>query len=146
MDKLTKIVFGNTKNNEEMVASNAYFECKDYIVRRQNCWNQSSESKNTDSCFEEELAEKKCLSSRLCPDLYKKFYEYTECHLWAGAFRNKNDQRYVEARARIESDRALVNMCRDMGHDLTKEISKYSRYRPEASAGESFLKKEGLSR
>ena len=149
MDDITTSFKKKKKKSEAEIASNfqkAYHECQDLAVSRQNCWNASLEGKHTEDCLVEELAEKKCLTSQLCPTLYRNFYEYTECHLWAEAFAHKNDTRYVEARAKISNDRAMSYMCREIVQDLSKEMSKYSRYRLEALEGESFLKKEGLVR
>ena len=124
-----------------MLAQKAYSECSKYIEIREKCWNKFEDGDKNENCFDEELAEKKCLASNLCPDLYKRFYEYSECHLWAAAFRKRNDNRYIEARERIDNDRAMSNMCRDLSHELSKELSHYSQYRPEALEGQSFLKK-----
>jgi hypothetical protein len=146
MEHLTKIFSGNKKKQEEELSSEAYYHCQDHIRNRQLCWNKTLDEKNKSDCFDEELAEKKCLASRVCPELYKKFYEYTECHLWAAAFRKAEDNKYIEARDRINKDPAMSNMCRNMGYELSNEISKYSRYREEALEGESYLNKEGLLR
>ena len=125
---------------------NAYDKCQDLVMKRKNCWNGSLEGKQTEDCLVEELAEKKCLASTLCPNLYKNFYEYTECHLWAEAFAHKDEKQYIEGRARINNDRAMVYMCREIVQDLAKEMSKYSKYRLESLEGELFLKKEGFVR
>ena len=139
MDHFSKLLTGNAKYEEEFRANKAYAECNNYIEKREQCWNNSqSESKNAD-CFEEELAEKKCLASHLCPELYKKFYEYSECHLWAAAFRKKNNDMYIEARSRINSDPALSKMCRELGLELSKDLSNYSQYRTEASEGNTYI-------
>lgn len=121
----------------------AFTECEDVVISREKCWNNSPEGKHTESCFVEELAEKKCLSYHLCPIQFRNFYEYTDCHLWAEAFAHKDDEQYVKARARISSDRAMTNMCREIVQDLSKEMSKYTEHKTEALKG---LKKESLSR
>ena len=147
MAELVRILFGELKGkDDEELAKKAFHECHDYIVKRERCWNTLTEENRNQECFPEELEEKKCLALCLCPELYKKFYEYTECHLWAAAFRNKNDVRYMEARNKINNNPAMATMCREMGHDLTSTISRYTRFRPEALEGESFLKKEGIVR
>ena len=140
MDGISKFFTSHDKSEEEKRANKAYSECNRYIVIRERCWDNSENKSSKADCFEEELAEKKCLASHLCPNLYKKFYEYSECHLWAAAGRKINDNRYIEARARVNSDRAMANMCRELGLELVKELSNYSQYRPEASEGKSFLK------
>ena len=137
----TKFFTGNDMAEKEKRAEKAYSECSKYIENREQCWNKFENRSQNDNCFDEELAEKKCLASHLCPELYKKFYEYSECHLWAAAFRKRHDNRYMEARKRIDNDRAMSNMCRELGHELSKELSNYSKYRPEAFEGQSFLKK-----
>ena len=147
MAELVRLFFGELKEKgDEELAKKAFHECHDYTVKRERCWNTLTEENRNQECFPEELEEKKCLALCLCPELYKKFYEYTECHLWAAAFRNKNDVRYMEARKKIDNNPAMATMCREMGHDLTSTISRYTRFRPEALEGESFLKKEGVVR
>ena len=129
------------KENKKAATQNAYNECKEYVIKRENCWNNSPDGKHTEDCFIEELAEKKCLSSHLCPIMYRKFYEYTDCHLWAEAFAHKNDERYWDARERINRDRTMQYMCREIVQDLSKEMSKYSKYRAEVLESSTFLKK-----
>ena len=130
------------KKDEKTSAQNAYIECKELVIQRQDCWNRFPEGKHTEECFVEELAEKRCLTSQLCPSLYRKFYEYTECHLWAEAFAHKNDEQYKEARARISSDRTMAYMCRGIVQDLSKAMSKYSKYRSEILESSPFLDKK----
>ena len=139
MDRISKVFTIHKEDDKERLANDAYSECSAYSASISQCRKNMKESHNVD-CFEEELAEKKCLASRLCPELYKKFYEYSECHLWAAAFRRKDDQRYIQARARIDNNRTMSKMCRELGHELTRELSNYSKYRPEASEGESWIK------
>ena len=147
MAELVRLFYGEKKEkDDEELAKKAFHACHDYTVKRERCWNTLTEENRNQECFPEELEEKKCLALCLCPELYKKFYEYTECHLWAAAFRNKNDVRYMEARNKINNNPAMATMCREMGHDLTRTISRYTRFRPEALEGESFLKKEGVVR
>ena len=129
------------KKNDKVATQNAYNDYKEYVVKRQNCWNSSPDGKHTEECYVEELAEKRCLSSHLCPIMYRKFYEYTDCHLWAEAFAHKNDEQYSKARTRISGDRTMMYMCREIVQDLSKEMSKYSKYREEVLNSASFLKK-----
>ena len=133
-----------SKSNARQATENAYIECKDFVMNRQTCWSNSPEGKHTEECFIEELAEKKCLAARLCPAQFKTFYQYTECHLWAESFAHENDPSYTEARERINNDRALKNMCRGIVQDLSKEMSKYSKYREEILENEPFAKQEEL--
>ena len=130
------------KSDNKTLAQNAYIECKDLVLKRQDCWNRSPEGKHTEECFVEELSEKRCLTSQLCPNLYRKFYEYTECHLWAEAFAHRNEEQYIEARARISSDRVMSNMCRGIVQDLGKAMSKYSKYRSEILEDSPFSDKK----
>ena len=122
----------------KLATEKAYNECKNFVMIRQNCWDMSPDGKHTEDCFIEELAEKRCLSSHLCPSLYRKFYEYTDCHLWAEFFAHKNDERYLKARERINSDRIMKYMCREIVQDLSKEMSKFSKYRDEVLESASF--------
>ena len=130
------------KDSKRTVVKNAYIECKDLVFKRQDCWNNSTEGKHTEECFVEELAEKRCLTSHLCPDLYRKFYEYTDCHLWAEAFAHKNEEQYIDARAKISRDRVMSSMCRGIVQDLSKAMSKYSKYRSEILEDSPFLEKK----
>ena len=130
------------KTDNKTLAQNAYIECKDLVVKRQDCWDNSPDGKHTEDCFVEELAEKRCLTSHLCPSIYRKFYEYTECHLWAEAFAHKDEEKYKEARARISSDRTMAYMCRGIVQDLSKAMAKYSGYRDEIVTSSAFLDKK----
>ena len=113
MAELVRLFFGELKEKgDEELAKKAFRECQDYTAKRDRCWNTLAEENRNQDCFQEELAEKKCLALCLCPELYKKFYEYTECHLWAAAFRNKDDVRYIEARNKINNNPDMATMCR----------------------------------
>ena len=49
------------KKHEKSSAQNAYIECKELVIERQDCWNRFPEGKHTEECFVEELSEKKML-------------------------------------------------------------------------------------
>ena len=143
MEYFPKIFSENKTKRDKELSSRAYHYCQFHVKNRELCWNRALGEHQQIDCFDEELAEKKCLASQLCPDIYNKFYTYTECHLWAAAFRKKDDIRYLDARNRIDKDPAMSRMCRDMGYELSNKMSQYSKYREEALEGESYLKKEG---
>ena len=78
MAELVRLFFGESKERgDEELAKKAFHECHDYTVKRERCWNTLTEENRNQECFPEELEEKKCLALCLCPELYKKFYEYT---------------------------------------------------------------------
>jgi hypothetical protein len=112
--------------SNETISDVYQIHCVDVIRRRKECWDRSLEGKQGEECIREELKEKRCLSSYLCPSQSKNFYvsKQGECSKWAEAFAfGPNDTQRT-----VLNDRKKMKHCRKVVHKLSKCMSKYSSY------------------
>lgn len=102
--------------------------------KREFCYKQSLHDKGGEDCLVEELQEKRCFSSKLCPKESRAFYGRDDnskavCSLWAEAFAYTRDDHPVDFETRqlheqgksfIDADRSKQSKCRAVLHDLAK--------------------------
>ena len=116
-------------------------KCITYVEKRRDCWKESvSGNKNTEQCFVEELAEKKCMSECLCKDIYLNFYVRSSCHLWAESFAHKDIPKYRNAKEQINKNKEIKEVCKALTLQLSHCISKYMKYSDEGAEGHNFVK------
>lgn len=100
--------------------------CADVVRLRKECWERSLQGIHGEECIREELKEKRCLATHLCPTNAKRFYQNNngQCSLWAEAFAfGPNDVQRA-----VSKDRTKMKKCRKIVMDLSKCMSKYTQY------------------
>lgn len=100
--------------------------CADVVRLRKECWARSLQGIHGEECIREELKEKRCLATHLCPTNAKRFYQNNngQCSLWAEAFAfGPNDVQRA-----VSKDRIKMKKCRKIVMDLSKCMSKYTQY------------------
>lgn len=113
--------------------------CEAETKKREFCYKQSTHDKGGEDCLVEELQEKRCLSSVLCPKEATAFYGKDEkskalCSLWAEAFAFTRDnssvdfdtrQQHEQGKAVIDADRRKQFRCRTAVLDLAKCLHSF---------------------
>ena len=119
------------------MAQQASRVCSNFINARDLCWKKSKDGRNGEDCLVEELREKRCLSSILCPTEAKLFYgdsqyedEKAPCSLWAEAFAFSFEkvgkdiqQLHLLGRESIASNHEAVVRCGNVSHRLSRCMS-----------------------
>ena len=117
----------DAQENRLKEKASAVETCKTLVVARENCWKNSvAQTKETDECYREELAEKQCLAECLCSNEAKAFYKKTDCHLYSEYFAHQDEAKYKAGREKILRDPALLQLCRELTMNLANCMFRYN--------------------
>ena len=111
--------------------------CADVVRLRKECWERSLQGIHGEECIREELKEKRCLATHLCPSKAKKFYHRKngECSKWAEAFAFGSNPVQRE----VQKDPAKKKYCRKVVMNLSKCMAKYTLNPPSNVSPPSFV-------